>query len=81
MPFFAQHLYPSESYVRTLRCFSIKRGVPLGKAASLIPVDRLAFRHLLASRKVPVSYSSMDLDDDLRTLADMLPEQPCSDPT
>ena len=58
-----------------------QKGVPLGKAASLIPMDRLAFRHLLASRQVPVSYGRADLDDDLRTLAEVLREQPFSDQT
>ena len=40
----------------------------LAQAARLAETDRLTFQHLLASRGIPLHYTSEDWDEDLRTL-------------
>lgn len=50
-----------------------QKGLPPGKAAAVAGMDRFAFRHLLASRRVPVQYGVEDLEDDLATLRTLFP--------
>ncbi|NBC17947.1 MAG: UPF0175 family protein [Bacteroidetes bacterium] len=45
-----------------------QRGLPSGKAAAVAEMDRWAFRHLLASRRIPVQYDVEDLEQDAETL-------------
>lgn len=52
-----------------------EKGLPPGKAASIAGMDRNAFRHLLASRHIPVQYSADDLDRDLATLRSLFPDR------
>jgi predicted HTH domain antitoxin len=40
----------------------------LAQAARLAEMDRIAFQHLLASRKIPLHYGSEDFEEDLGTL-------------
>jgi predicted HTH domain antitoxin len=47
------------------------RGLALGKAAGVADMDRLAFRHFLASRRLPVGYDEPDLERDVRTLREL----------
>lgn len=48
--------------------FLYGRGLALGKAAAVAGMERLAFRHLLASRRIPVQYGVEDLERDVETL-------------
>lgn len=48
-----------------------RKGLPLGKAAGVAGMDRDAFRHLLASRRVPLTYDVADLDHDLEVLREL----------
>ncbi len=41
----------------------------LAQAARLAERDRITFQHLLASRGIPLHYTSDDLEDDLHTIA------------
>lgn len=45
-----------------------QKGLPPGKAAAVAGMDRLSFRHLLASRRIPVQYDVEDLEQDVVTL-------------
>ncbi|MEM9666802.1 MAG: UPF0175 family protein [Bacteroidota bacterium] len=56
-----------------------QKRVPPGKAASVAGMDRQAFRHLLASRRVPVQYGSRDLAQDLESLGRLFPGSPSGD--
>ncbi len=40
----------------------------LGKAARLAKMNRVAFQKALSERRIPIRYTSQDLDDDLKTL-------------
>ena len=40
----------------------------LGQASRLAGVGRLAFQHLLASRRIPVHYDLAEFEEDLATL-------------
>jgi predicted HTH domain antitoxin len=51
-----------------------QKGLPPGKAASVAGMDRPSFRHLLASRQIPVSYDVEDLEQDVRTLRELFSE-------
>lgn len=53
-----------------------QKGLPPGKAAAVAGLDRYAFRHLLASRKVPLQYSIEDLDRDVATLQALFSGEP-----
>ena len=50
-----------------------QKGLPPGKAASVAGMDRLSFRHLLASRRIPVQYDVEDLEQDVATLRTLFP--------
>jgi predicted HTH domain antitoxin len=43
----------------------------LEQAARFAEMPRLRFQHLLASRKIPLHYTSVDLEQDLQTLRDL----------
>lgn len=51
-----------------------RKGLPLGKAASVAQVPRLAFHRILASRNVPLDYDVADLDEDVDTLRRVFPD-------
>ncbi len=55
-----------------------RKGLPLGKAAAVAGMDRFAFRHLLASRRVPVQYDVADLEQDVATLRTLFPDEGAS---
>ena len=40
----------------------------LGKAASLASLHRIHFQKALSQRKIPIHFSELDLEQDLRTL-------------
>ncbi len=42
--------------------------ITLAQAGRLCGLDRNAFQHHLAARKIPVHYGTRELDDDLRTI-------------
>ncbi len=48
-----------------------KEKLSLGQASRLAAMDRLAFQHLLSSRRIPVHYDVEDFEQDLRTLTDL----------
>lgn len=48
-----------------------QRGLALGKAGALAGMNRYEFRHLLASRRVPVQYDVEDLEHDLQVLREL----------
>lgn len=48
-----------------------KEKLSLGKASSLAGMNRVLFRHLLASRQIPTSYDVEDLQLDIKTLREM----------
>ena len=52
-----------------------RKGLPPGKAAAVARMDRFAFRHLLASRRVPVQYDVADLEQDVATLRALFPDE------
>lgn len=52
-----------------------QKGLPPGKAAAVAGMDRFAFRHLLASRRVPVQYDVEDLEQDLSTMRTLFPDE------
>jgi predicted HTH domain antitoxin len=43
----------------------------LGQASRLAGMSRLQFRHLLASRQIPVHYDVAEFEEDLRTLGEL----------
>ncbi len=53
-----------------------RKGLPPGKAATVAGMDRFTFRHLLASRRVPVQYGVEDLEQDVVTLRALFPDDP-----
>ena len=68
-----QSLSASEQELREdIAVLLYQKGLPPGKAASVAGMDRLAFRHLLASRHVPVQYDVDDLEQDVATLDRLL---------
>jgi predicted HTH domain antitoxin len=42
--------------------------ITLAQAARLCGLDRIAFQHHLAARKIPIHYGTRELVDDLRTI-------------
>ena len=71
-----QSLSVSEDELRQeIAVLLYRKGLPPGKAASFAGMDRFAFRHLLASRHIPVQYDVADLDADVRTLDALLGDQ------
>lgn len=52
-----------------------QKGLPPGKAGAVAGMDRFAFRHLLASRRIPVQYDEDDLEHDMDTLKDLSPDR------
>ena len=50
-----------------------QKGLPPGKAAAVAGMDRVSFRHLLASRRIPVQYDVEDLEQDVATLRSLEP--------
>lgn len=51
-----------------------QKGLPPGKAASVAGMDRFSFRHLLASRRIPMQYDVEDLEQDVATLRALFPD-------
>lgn len=43
----------------------------LGQAAELAKMNQREFRHLLASRQIPLHYGVEDFEEDLRTLEEL----------
>jgi predicted HTH domain antitoxin len=43
----------------------------LAQSSRLARMDRMAFQHLLASRRIPIHYDVPELEADLQTLRDM----------
>ena len=43
----------------------------LAQSSRLAGMDRMAFQHLLASRRIPIHYDVPELEADLQTLRDM----------
>ncbi len=52
-----------------------RKGLSPGKAAAVAGMDRFAFRHLLASRRVPVQYDVEDLEQEVVTLRALFPDE------
>lgn len=48
-----------------------KDKLTLGQASQLADMNRIAFQHLLASRKIPVHYDIEDLEQDIKNLQQM----------
>lgn len=48
-----------------------RKGLALGKAASVAEMDRENFRQLLASRRIPLNYDVEDLEHDVMLLHDV----------
>ena len=63
----AAHL--SETELRQeIALLLFQKGLPLMKAAAFAEMDRFAFQHLLASRKIPVHYGVEDFEHDVEAL-------------
>jgi predicted HTH domain antitoxin len=61
-------LTPNELKVELAVSLYAQGRLSVGKARELTTLSLWEFRHLLASRRIPVHYDVNDLDDDLATL-------------
>ena len=60
---------------REIAVLLYQKGLPPGKAAAVAGMDRFAFRHLLASLRVPVQYDVEDLEQDVSTMRTLFPDE------
>ena len=67
----ATHLTENELKQEIALMLFSRDKLTLSQAAKLANMDRLAFHHLLASRKIPLHYSVTDLEHDVKTLQEL----------
>jgi predicted HTH domain antitoxin len=64
----AAHMSEAEMLQEIAVLLYTREKITLAQASRLAGLDRLQFQHLLASRRIPVSFGVQDFEQDLDTL-------------
>lgn len=62
------HISAEDLFTESVILLFQQERLTLGQSSTLLGIDRIAFQHLLAQRKIPVHYGVADFEADIATL-------------